>query len=84
MHIKDIKSQRRAFEFVGWHISGCYRQFYSTPPNILLVGFRWDGNQGPEMGGMDPALNLAKFRKAQQELEETEDRARLAESALQH
>merc|ERR1712001_414016 len=30
------------------------------------------------------ALNLAKFRKAQQELEETEDRARLAESALQH
>merc|ERR1712209_324960 len=26
------------------------------------------------------ALNLAKFRKAQQELEETEDRARLAES----
>merc|ERR1711863_129571 len=28
------------------------------------------------------ALNLAKFRKAQQELEETEDRARLAESAL--
>merc|ERR1711994_424678 len=30
------------------------------------------------------ALNLAKFRKAQQELEETEDRARLAESALHH
>ena len=29
------------------------------------------------------ALNLAKFRKAQQELEETEDRARLAEGALQ-
>merc|ERR1712241_733027 len=28
------------------------------------------------------ALNLAKFRKAQQELEETEDRARLAETAL--
>jgi len=28
------------------------------------------------------ALNLAKFRKAQQELEETEDRAKLAESAL--
>merc|ERR1712060_310085 len=28
------------------------------------------------------ALNLAKFRKAQQELEETEDRARLSESAL--
>merc|ERR1712129_621277 len=28
------------------------------------------------------ALNLAKFRKAQQELEETEDRARLAESTL--
>ena len=28
------------------------------------------------------ALNLAKFRKAQQELEETEDRARLAEGAL--
>merc|ERR1711910_269947 len=30
------------------------------------------------------ALNLAKFRKAQQELEETEDRARLSESALQY
>ena len=30
------------------------------------------------------ALNLAKFRKAQQELEETEDHARLAESALHH
>merc|ERR1711894_399105 len=30
------------------------------------------------------ALNLAKFRKAQQDLEETEDRARLSESALQH
>merc|ERR1719338_60959 len=30
------------------------------------------------------ALNLAKFRKAQQELEETEDRARLSESALRH
>merc|ERR1712211_130826 len=30
------------------------------------------------------ALNLAKFRKAQQELEETEDRAKLAESALHH
>merc|ERR1712107_587673 len=30
------------------------------------------------------SLNLAKFRKAQQELEETEDRARLAESALHH
>merc|ERR1712024_422650 len=29
------------------------------------------------------ALNLAKFRKAQQELEETEDRARMAEGALQ-
>merc|ERR1719245_2916622 len=28
------------------------------------------------------ALNLAKFRKAQQELEETEDRAKLAENAL--
>merc|ERR1712051_148813 len=28
------------------------------------------------------ALNLAKFRKAQQELEETEDRAKMAESAL--
>merc|ERR1711997_868071 len=28
------------------------------------------------------ALNLAKFRKAQQELEETEDRAKLAETAL--
>ena len=27
LHIKDIKSQRREFEFVGWHISGCYRQF---------------------------------------------------------
>merc|ERR1712130_324867 len=30
------------------------------------------------------ALNLAKFRKAQQELEETKDRARLSESALLH
>merc|ERR1712012_627687 len=28
------------------------------------------------------ALNLAKYRKAQQELEETEDRARMAENAL--
>merc|ERR1711937_312179 len=28
------------------------------------------------------ALNLAKFRKAQQELEETEDRARMAQNAL--
>ena len=28
------------------------------------------------------ALNLAKFRKAQQELEETEDRARMAENSL--
>jgi len=28
------------------------------------------------------ALNLAKFRKAQQELEETEDRAKLADSAM--
>ena len=28
------------------------------------------------------ALNLAKFRKAQQELEETEDRARLAENSM--
>merc|ERR1719374_74097 len=28
------------------------------------------------------ALNLAKFRKAQQELEETEERSRLAEGAL--
>ena len=28
------------------------------------------------------ALNLAKFRKAQQELEETEDRARMAEASL--
>ena len=53
-------------------------------PIFFWVGFRWDGHQGPEMDGMDPALNLAKLRKAQQELEETEDRARLAESALQH
>ena len=30
------------------------------------------------------ALNLAKFRKAQQELEETEDRARLAEAAMHY
>ena len=30
------------------------------------------------------ALNLAKFRRAQQELEETEDRARLAEGALMY
>jgi chromosome segregation ATPase len=30
------------------------------------------------------ALNLAKFRKAQQELEQTEDRARLAEGAIQY
>merc|ERR1712058_4531 len=29
------------------------------------------------------ALNLAKFRKAQQELEETEDRAKLADSGIQ-
>ena len=28
------------------------------------------------------ALNLAKFRKAQQELEETEERAKLAEASL--
>ena len=28
------------------------------------------------------ALNLAKFRKAQQELEETEDRAKMAENSL--
>merc|ERR1719309_773774 len=28
------------------------------------------------------ALNLAKFRKAQQELEETEDRAKLADSVM--
>jgi hypothetical protein len=28
------------------------------------------------------ALNLAKFRKAQQELEETEERARLAEAQM--
>merc|ERR1711983_578558 len=28
------------------------------------------------------ALNLAKYRKAQQELEETEDRSRMAEGAL--
>merc|ERR1719282_1922622 len=28
------------------------------------------------------ALNLAKFRKAQQELEETEDRARMAEYSM--
>ena len=28
------------------------------------------------------ALNLAKFRKAQQELEETEDRAKMAEARL--
>ena len=28
------------------------------------------------------ALNLAKFRKAQQELEETEDRAKMAEAKL--
>ena len=28
------------------------------------------------------ALNLAKFRKAQQELEETEERARLAEAQI--
>ena len=28
------------------------------------------------------AMNLAKFRKAQQELEETEDRAKQAESTL--
>ena len=28
------------------------------------------------------ALNLAKFRKAQQELEETEDRAKMAENTL--
>merc|ERR1712037_930824 len=28
------------------------------------------------------ALNLAKFRKAQQELEETEDRARLSEAQI--
>ena len=28
------------------------------------------------------ALNLAKFRKAQQELEETEDRAKLAENVM--
>ena len=28
------------------------------------------------------ALNLAKFRKAQQELEETEERARLAETMM--
>jgi hypothetical protein len=28
------------------------------------------------------ALNLAKFRKAQQELEETEDRAKLADNSV--
>ena len=28
------------------------------------------------------ALNLAKYRKAQQEMEETEDRAKMAESQL--
>merc|ERR1712012_381709 len=37
-----------------------------------------------EEAGEIAALNLAKFRKAQQDLEETEDRARLAESALHH
>merc|ERR1711950_106373 len=35
-----------------------------------------------EEAGEIAALNLAKFRKAQQELEETEDRARMAENAL--
>ena len=30
------------------------------------------------------ALNLAKFRKAQQELEETEERAKLAEAQMRY
>ena len=39
------------FKILEYMILG---QFYSTPPNIFLVGFRWDGHYGPEMGGMDP------------------------------
>merc|ERR1711877_29570 len=40
-----------------------------------------DNLKGHQKAEEIAALNLAKFRKAQQELEETEDRARLAESA---
>merc|ERR1712111_303522 len=35
-----------------------------------------------EEAGEIAALNLAKFRKAQQELEETEDRAKMAENTI--
>merc|ERR1711890_147337 len=38
-------------------------------------------NENAIRGGI-AALNLAKFRKAQQELEETEERAKLAEAQL--
>ena len=31
-------------------------------PIFFLVGFRWDGNQGPEMGGMDPTCRHPKPR----------------------
>ena len=42
------------FKILEYMILG---QFYSTPPNIFLVGFRWDGHYGPEMGGMDPTCH---------------------------
>ena len=47
------------FKILEYMILG---QFYSTPPNIFLVGFRWDGHYGPEMGRMDPTCRHPKPR----------------------
>merc|ERR1711874_198524 len=52
---------------------------------IKELAFQNDEDKKNQVAMSDLAGKLqAKIKKAQQELEETEDRARLAESALQH
>ena len=55
-----------------------FRTFFATKLQSKIKTYKKQIEEAEEI----VALNLAKFRKAEQELEETEERAKLAEAQM--
>ena len=55
-----------------------FRTFFATKLQSTIKTYKKQIEEAEEI----VALNLAKFRKAEQELEETEERAKLAEAQI--
>merc|ERR1712061_180012 len=62
--------------------SDSYKAFQKSERRIKELQFQQDEDKKNQDAMSELAQNLAKYRKAQQELEETEDRSKMAEAHL--